>query len=329
MKKEKVVKDFEPELENYSFCLFRLPEEGGRVIWEITNSCNYSCGYCIFSAEKGRIPDELTNEEVFEVLEGLKEREFSHLKLTGGEPFIRKDFMDILKQSSNLGFIVDVSTNASLITAEKARTIKDLGVQMVHVSIDGHNQELHELARGKNTYQRTIRGLQHLIDNDVNVRVGTVIFKANEDYLSKMVDSAAALGANEIIFSFMEPVGRMKDDYSMISSRPILEVKSKIEQLAEQYVGQIQVKHSFTEDAKHNEQGTCPAVRKFLYIDNLGTVSPCTWVVEQNPKYRSNLTVKEASFDEVMNSKPIRSYLSYIERLNNEEIKGCPVRRRC
>ena len=70
----------ELDMENYSICLFRIPEEGGRVLWEITNSCNYTCGYCIFTAENGKVSGELTTEEVFEVLEGLKTRDCSHIK---------------------------------------------------------------------------------------------------------------------------------------------------------------------------------------------------------------------------------------------------------
>ncbi len=313
------------ELNNYSFCLFRLPEEGGRVLWEITNSCNYSCNYCIFSAERGRIPGELTTEEAFEVLEGLKSRGFTHIKFTGGEPFIRRDMLDILRRSRDLEFIVDISTNASRITGDMASELNEIGLNMVHVSVDGHNRELHERARGQNTYLPTIRGLKYLVDSDAYVRIGTVIFKGNEKYLEEMVQSGASLGADEIIFSYMEPVGRSKDDYSLISNKPIEEVKDALEQLAQKYQDKIKVNYSFTEKPKQCESGICPAVNKFLYIDNLGRISPCTWVVEKYPQYRTEKTVKTASFEEVMDSEPIKSYLSYIE---HNKIRGCPVSRR-
>ncbi|MGV8086498.1 MAG: radical SAM/SPASM domain-containing protein [Candidatus Woesearchaeota archaeon] len=314
--------------EDYSFCLFRIPEKGARVIWEITNSCNYPCGYCIFSSEKGIIPGELSTEEVFRMLDGLKSKDFTHIKFTGGEPFIRKDFMNILKQSTDMGFIVDVSTNASIIDASKALELKKYCLSMIHVSVDGHNQDVHEQVRGKNTYNRTIRGLKHLVNNNLYTRIGTVIFKGNENYLEEMVRSAVNLGSNEVIFSFMEPVGRMKEHQIDVSQRSIGDVKAELDQLATVYAPKIKVNYSFTENPKMFESGICPAISKFLYIDNFGRVSPCTWVVANNSQYMSQKTIKNATFEDIINSEPIRSYLNHVNELSQNGYKGCPVRMR-
>jgi len=317
-----------PISEDYSFCLFRIPENGARVIWEITNSCNYSCGYCIFSSEKAKIAGELTFEEVSKMLKGLRSKGFSHIKFTGGEPFIRKDFMDILKQTSDMGLVFDVSTNASLINAQKAQQLRQYGLSMAHVSVDGPNQQIHEQARGKNTYDKTIHGLRNLLDNGIYTRIGTAIFKANEDHLEEMICSAADLGSNEVIFSFMEPVGRMKAQQIDLSQRSIGDVKSELDQLAKAYAGKIKVNYSFTEDPKLSSTGICPAASKFLYIDNLGRISPCTWVAADNPRYISQKTIRNATFEEIMETEPISSYLGHIDRLSQNGFRGCPMRTR-
>jgi len=314
----------ESTLEKQSFCLFRIPKEGGRVLWQITQSCNYSCNYCIFFAEQGIVAGELTTPEVFETLNSLKSKKFTHLKYTGGEPFVRKDFIDILAKSAELGFTVDVSTNGSLITAAKARMINEYNLRMMHVSVDGHTQQIHESVRGRDTYHRTLNGIQHLKDNGVYVRIGTVIFKANETHLDQMVQSAASMGADEIIFSFMEPVGRLHGNTTQISSRPIAEVKAELDEIARQSKT-IKVSYSFTENASFGE-GMCPAVNKFLFIDNVGIVSPCPWVADKHPKYCSKLTLKNASLQEILNSEPIRAY---IQELNKNGGQGCPIRTRC
>jgi MoaA/NifB/PqqE/SkfB family radical SAM enzyme len=319
-------KDLENKLDNYSFCLFRIPEEGGRALWEVTNSCNYSCPYCIFSAEKGKIEGELTTEEVYSTLEGLKSRGFTHIKYTGGEPFIRKDFVDILKKTSELGLVSDVSTNASLITEKKAEEMKHLDLKMIHVSLDGPDKETHESARGEKTYEPTIRGIKNLVKNDIYVRLGTVIFKDNENKLEETVQKAADLRVDEIIFSFMEPVGRMEGDDSQVSYRPIDEVKKELDSLAERYNEQVKVNYSFTEDPDDTGEGRCPGATKFLYIDNLGRASPCTWVVEQSPEYRTTKTFKDSGFEEVMDSEPINDYLSHVDELQGKGCKGCPAR---
>ena len=51
-------------MNRYPFCLFRIPENGGRVLWEITNTCNYHCSYCIFSSESKKYENELSTEEI-------------------------------------------------------------------------------------------------------------------------------------------------------------------------------------------------------------------------------------------------------------------------
>ena len=312
-------------MNRYPFCLFRIPENGGRVLWEITNTCNYHCSYCIFSSEAKKYEDELTTDEVKRAIKELKDNNFTYIKFTGGEPFTRKDMIEILRYASRLGFDMDISTNASLITEDIGKELKNINFQMVHVSLDGNDKYTHEYVRGENTFERTLRGIRYLTNNYVYTRIGTVIYKENEDKLEEIVKLAIELKANEIIFSFMEAVGRLDGDETIISKRTINSVKEELENLATKYKKQIKVKYSFTENKITEAEEYCPAVNKFLYINNLGQVSPCTWVVSQNPEYKSKLTLKNNSLTEIIKSEPIQKFLEYIEK---NQIKGCPASRR-
>lgn len=312
-------------MNRYPFCLFRIPKNGGRVLWEITNTCNYHCSYCIFSSETIKYENELMTDEVKRTIKELKENNFTYIKFTGGEPFTRKDMTEILKYAKELGFDMDISTNASLITEKIAKELKDINFLMVHVSLDGADKNSHEFVRGKDTFERTLRGIKYLTQNDIYTRIGTVIYKQNEDRLEDIVKLAIELKANEIIFSFMEAVGRLEGDDTIISKKTIGAVSNEIDKLALKYGKQIQVKYSFTENKVCKSEECCPAVKKFLYINNLGQVSPCTWVVANNSEYQSKLTLKNNTFREIINSEPIQNYLKYIEE---NQIKGCPVSRR-
>ena len=312
-------------MNRYPFCLFRIPENGGRVLWEITNTCNYHCSYCIFSSETIKYENELMTDEVKRTIKELKENNFTYIKFTGGEPFTRKDMTEILKYAKELGFDMDISTNASLITEKIAKELKDINFLMVHVSLDGADKNSHEFVRGKDTFERTLRGIKYLTQNDIYTRIGTVIYKQNEDRLEDIVKLAIELKANEIIFSFMEAVGRLEGDDTIISKKTIGAVSNEIDKLVLKYGKQIQVKYSFTENKVCKSEECCPAVKKFLYINNLGQVSPCTLVVANNTEYQSKLTLKNNTFREIINSEPIQNYLKYIEE---NQIKGCPVSRR-
>ena len=103
------------------------------------------------------------------------------------------------------------------------------------------------------------------------------------------------------------------------------DVKKEIENLAMKYKNQIKVKYSFSENKVCKSEETCPAVNKFLYINNLGEVSPCSWVTSKYPEYKSNINLKNNKFTEIIESEPIQNYLKYLKEHN---IKGCPVNRR-
>lgn len=311
---------------DYDFCLFRIPENGGRVLWQITNSCNYSCSYCIFASGPEKINRELNTDEVKRAINSLKEKDFRHVKFTGGEPFVRRDMLDILEYAAANDFVVDVSTNASLITPEKAQRISDIGLNMVHVSVDGHQREIHEAIRGEGTYDSTLNGLQSLTDKGIYVRVGTVLCTQNDSLLKEMVQFCADNGVKEIVFSLMQPAGRMAGDYSLVTKIPSLNITRGVEELSRKYKGKIKVRHNLGNLHRDNSSGICPGATKFIYIDNLGRVSPCTWVSEHSNKYDNNLTLKENTLDEVMQSPSIRSYLGRIEEARAQGITGCPLK---
>ena len=98
------------------FCRFRIPQAGRRVIWEVTNACNYGCSYCMFASTARRPPGEL--EQVagarchWPASAGCG---FTHVKFTGGEPFLRPDMAELLERAVALGLRCNVSTNASRI----------------------------------------------------------------------------------------------------------------------------------------------------------------------------------------------------------------------
>lgn len=310
-------------MNRYPFCIFRIPENGGRVLWEITNTCNYHCSYCMFSCEAQKYENELTTEEVKKTIKDLKENNFTYIKFTGGEPFVRKDMIEILEYASKLGFDMDISTNASLLTKEIATKLKQMNFPMVHVSLDGYDRDSHEYVRGKNTFEPTIRGIKLLTEAGIYTRLGTVIYKQNENDLEKIIELAVKLNADEIIFSYMEPMGRLKEDDELISKRSLESIKHEIEKLAIKYENEIKVKYSLSENKICKSEEICPAVNKFIYINNLGEISPCTRIVSKNPEYKSKITLKNNSLNEIINSEPIQKYLKYLEA---NKITGCPIK---
>ena len=288
-------------------CKFTIPNDGGKVIWEITHNCNYGCSYCIFSCTKKRVEGELSTEECFHVIDELVKNGFKHLKVTGGEPFIRKDLIEILEYASKY-MVVDVSTNASLLSEDLVDKLNKIKLKMIHVSLDG-NKEEHESVRGINTYERTIRGLELLKKSKNKVRIGTVIHANNESDLENLVKDSIKLKANEIIFSIMEPVEGQ--DKSLVKTKSNEELIENINSLKDKYKDII-VNCNF--DSQPAFVKRCPGGDRFLYINNMGFVSPCTWVYEKNKNCISKISLRDNSLDDVLKDKDISMFLKHKEK---------------
>ncbi len=289
---------------NLTECKFTLPKDDGKVIWEITHNCNYGCSYCIFSCNKKRIDGELTTEECFHVIDELVNNGFKHLKITGGEPFIRKDIVEILEYASK-NLIVDISTNASLLTEKIIEKLNNINLKMIHVSLDGSKEE-HESVRGKFTYERTIKGLELLKKSKNNIRIGSVIHANNENNLESLINDSIRLNANEIIFSIMEPVaGQSKKFIKTISNDNLIKT---IDKLKVKYQDNIIINYNFGKQPNFVKK--CPAGDKFLYINNMGYVSPCPWVYENNKNCISQKSLRDNRLKDVLKSKNIKVFLS-------------------
>lgn len=318
---EKIIENMQEFDKNTSdFCMFRIPKNGGRVIWEVTNKCNYHCPYCIFSSSNKQKDNELTTKQALNLIDELKELGYTHLKITGGEPFLRKDIMKILTHANSLNLKTDISTNASLITDKVARNLSELGLDMVHVSLDGHSKAIHETARGKNTYEPTIRGIKNLTAQpNIYVRIGCLIFKENENYLKEIAEFCKNLGADEIIFSLMEPVGRGNSIKHLISEKPSSYFISKINDIR---LDKIKISYNFPQEIVAAENCTCPGGKRFLFINSIGTVSPCTWITERAPEYIYTKNLHEDTLKNILNESKFTGTTSLLYKLG---AKKCPA----
>lgn len=296
---EKVNNFLTPQLE----CKFTLPKEGGKAIWEITHQCNYQCSYCIFSCNGKKISQELTTTECFKVIDELVEEGFKHLKITGGEPFLRKDIIKILEYAS-IKLVTDISTNASMITPTTVELLNHIPLKMIHVSLDGNKID-HESVRGKNTYDRTIQGLQALKKSTNKIRIGTVIHANNENKLEEFIKSCIDTRSAEVIFSIMEPMEGQGKSLVMTKDKNTLVLE--LETLKKKYQKNIEINYNFKKQPTYIQ--TCPAGEKFLYINNLGQISPCPWVYEKNKNFLTKNSLKNHTLKELLQEKQMQTFL--------------------
>jgi MoaA/NifB/PqqE/SkfB family radical SAM enzyme len=306
-------------------CVFRLPAQAGRVLWQITNLCNYRCCYCIFSSGSAKAHGELSTAAAISVLDQLVELNFRSVKITGGEPFARPDLIEILQHAHALNCAFDVSTNASLINKELARQLALTKPAMVHVSVDGHCARLHDTLRGRGTFARTLAGLRRLLDEGIYVRIGCVVSRLNEEHLEKMASWCEAQGVDELIFSRMEPAGRMTGDLSFKATRTDEDLADEAIGLSTSFSAQLKIRHAFRSVMHEGRPAGCPGGSRFLYLDNLGHIAPCSWIVDRTPSAATHGSLANTPLRELMEEQEIRAFRCQTEQARKAGFRGCPA----
>ena len=160
------------------------------VFIELLSKCNLECKHCYgsFGPSEG---DMLSKEQVFSVLDQLFDMQCPEVKFTGGEPFLHPDFMDILDYAHSKNFTVMVLTNGTLVTPAKVEAIKKMGQTSFHISLDGHEPEIHDNFRGmKGAFQRTLDCIHMLNDAGFGIKVVHSLHRQNSQYLEQMMDFA-------------------------------------------------------------------------------------------------------------------------------------------
>lgn len=137
---------------------------------EITSRCNLSCAHCLRGPAK---PDDgLTYDQVCDLLDQLAGLGCLQVTFTGGEPFCRQDFLQILEEARRQNLASVVLTNGTVITALTAAALRDLQVYQVQVSLYGASAGVHEaVTRVAGSFSATVRALDLLVHQGLRVRV--------------------------------------------------------------------------------------------------------------------------------------------------------------
>src|SRR3989475_12720908 len=143
------------------------------VTWEITAACNIACIHCLSSSGRRR-PRELTTQQSLTLVDELAEMQVFQIHFGGGEPFIYPGIWKVLERCTSRGLVMCVSTNGTLITAERARRLKQFAPLYFQVSLDGGTPQTNASIRGQGVFQRRLRGLELLAAENHSLTVNSV-----------------------------------------------------------------------------------------------------------------------------------------------------------
>jgi mycofactocin radical SAM maturase len=177
------------------------------LTWEVTYGCNLACAHCLSSSGK-RDPRELTTSEAKRVIDEMAAMQVFYVNVGGGEPLVRRDFLDLVDYAVGRGVGVKFSTNGGLLTPEHAARVAAMDYVDVQISLDGATPETNDVVRGPGSYAAARRAMDRLAEAGFGpFKISTVVTRHNVPELDALEALADSYGAQLRITRF-RPSGR-------------------------------------------------------------------------------------------------------------------------
>ena len=297
------------------------------IEWSITGHCNLNCLHCFMESPTGKY-GELSFKDVTKIIEQFEHANVISIMLTGGEPFIRTDILDIItllvKKKIHISYIF---TNALLITDKHLNTIKQLGITpRFQVSFDGVGT--HDYMRGTDGIeQAVINSIRQIRNAGFYVVISTSIDKKNVSHLNDTYELMKDLDIQYWRISSPEASGNWKTTTTALSLeeedillRPVLnqwlqDNKPFGLQLGGFYrssdsATEVEIQTKYTLDSFD-----CATCRNQSFLLPNGTLLPCAGYVD------TAIEAKMPSlFQENLSSIWTKSYLQEIANLKKSDV---------
>ena len=235
-----------------------------------TLACNLRCTHC--SAKNFEINDEMLSfEDYKKISKQAKYHDSPMLSFTGGEPLLDPRLEDIIRLFDTRSMLVSITTNGTLLTFERARRLKLIGVDGFMISLDGSNSQANDMIRGDGVFESVINAIQIAKGLGFFVMIIHTLthLSIKNNNFNGILNLAQKLDI-PLHVSLVSPVGNLAnmdllDDY-ILSNEDIL------------YLEDCQKKYPFLRrdlDGNYFQRG-CPAGVERFVISPYGDVMPCT-----------------------------------------------------
>lgn len=230
--------------------MIRQPSAWGysRASWEINLGCNYRCKHCYLGL---KVYAGMPLEDKLHCLQIIAEAGVLWLQITGGEPTVDKDFVPSYQAAFELGMMLTVSTNASLLWRDDLlEMFKQYPPYRVTVSVYGAGEDSYdELTQRKGAWKKFVRGMNAARSAGLPLRMSIIVTEDNAHEEQAMIDLCRRWGLDYNVFTNMTPT-----------------IYGGAESLTAQSVDHLRMRKPFT---------GCNAGHTFFHTDPHGLVSIC------------------------------------------------------
>jgi 12,18-didecarboxysiroheme deacetylase len=198
------------------------------VVWNITRQCNLHCVHCYSKSHVHCKEDELSTADGRALIDDLADFGCPVLLLSGGEPLMREDVLELAQYASRGGLRVVLSTNGTLIDREMAESLHRIGLSYVGISLDGL-REYHDRFRCvEGAFDAAMAAVRHCREVGLKVGLRFTIHKGNASQIASIFDLVEEEGIPRICFYHLVYAGRgsrlVDEDLSHEETRAALDL---------------------------------------------------------------------------------------------------------
>ena len=303
------------------------------IFWLITWQCNSRCLHCEWGKavdELLRLPEcsqDLALARVKEILTEARSSGARHIAFAGGEPFLRKDFLEILKHCKKEGYAVTVSTNGFLLANfEFAQQVIATGVDRIDLSLDAAGT-LHDKLRDR---EGAFRMIEAAIDNlkklkrQRNFYLGfnTVVSAFNMQSLLELFEYAQLKGIDGVglqPFHYIQARAKGLIPCFVIAKEQLPILKETLNTIIRRYSFLLSNSTFFIRNiATFYENNKMPGYACYAGLQEIhlypdGAVSPCCFI-------QSKESVRDKSLKQILGSREFRQL---VKKARHKECSGC------
>ncbi len=272
----------------------------------ITSNCNYNCKHCGNNSMCKKDTD-LKEEEIYCLIDEMEEMGLLKLNFTGGEPTTDSNLLNYIRYAKGKIPRLTLTSNGSLIDFEFACKLKEAGINMVKISLDGLSDFHNEFRNSPFAFEKALQAIVNLEKNDIEVRVQSTLTKYNIDDLLDLMEVLSDLKISHHTIVPVCPIGRADKDMMLDSEEYkefIIKMYDKVKKLNEKGTNthfQIRPIFGFKELFDNNIQTSfetlsikysCEALENTMEIKPNGEVVPCSFLDIPLGNIRNN-TLKE------------------------------------
>jgi MoaA/NifB/PqqE/SkfB family radical SAM enzyme len=240
----------------------------------ITNACPQNCEYCYNRNRQGQV---MSKDTIKRTAKQLREMGIVWLGLTGGEPLLNKDIVEITESVSR-DCAVKLFTTGCTLTREKALALKRAGLFSVSVSLDHWREEEHDRGRRyPGAFKQALKAIE-IFKNVGGIQVGVSAVLSPEmivrDQVEDFLRFLKGLDIHEAWLSEVKPAIEAFWDENLVISE---EERLKLVRLQDRYNAAGGMTVNYLGHFEGKECFGCNAGKKMVYVDAFGEVSPCVF----------------------------------------------------